>query len=161
MCNTQHCATCSKWHKKIRAYVCPLTLCIHMHVFYWCKQDDKMISHNYTCFASTAAVYSLPNASSVMATSSRMMLKSRARSVSSLRTSRLTCCRWVINCDALNLATTLFNTYTCAKTAFTWTVHVKYCTQQNSKQSDSQTYASTNYVQFLGQAIIQPSDDIK
>ena len=120
MCNTVR-LVLSDIRKSDHMYV-HLTLCVHMHVpvcYCWlsyftskCMQDDKM-SHNYTCFASTAAVYSLPNASSVMATSSRMMLKSRARSVSSLRTSRLTCCRWVINCDALNLATTLFNT--CSK----------------------------------------------
>ena len=69
-----------------------------------------MISLLSTCLASTAAVYSLPNVSSVRATSSRIMLKSRARSVSSLRINRLTCWRCVINCEALNLATTLFNT---------------------------------------------------
>lgn len=41
-----------------------------------------------TCLASTAAVYWLLKLSSVMATSSRMMLKSLARSNSSLRTNR-------------------------------------------------------------------------
>ena len=44
-----------------------------------------------TCFASTAAVYSLPKLSSVMETSSRMMLKSRARSISSRLTNKDTC----------------------------------------------------------------------
>jgi len=80
-------------------------MCIWM---YYSK--DMTMSLDCTCLASTAAVYSLPNVSSVRATSSRMMLKSRARSVNSLRINRLTCWRCVINCDALNLATTLFNT---------------------------------------------------
>lgn len=44
-----------------------------------------------TCFASTAAVYSLPKLSSVIDTSSKIMLKSRARSTSCFLMSSETC----------------------------------------------------------------------
>ena len=64
-----------------------------------------------TCLDSTACVYSLPKLSSVMDTSSRMMWKSLARWVSSLRINNETCWRWVINWEALNFATTLFKTW--------------------------------------------------
>ena len=82
------------------------------YCFVYVVQTGQSINYvGRTCFDSTAAVYSLPKVSSVIATSSSMMLKSRARSVSSLRTSRLTCWRWVMSCEALNLATTLFSTW--------------------------------------------------
>ena len=89
------------------------------------NEDKNMTAHNHmtcmiapiqtstqdlTCFDSTAAVYSRPKLSSVMETSSKMMLKSLARSVSSWRISRDTCWRCVISWEALNLATTLFST---------------------------------------------------
>ena len=55
-------------------------------------------------------MYSRPKLSSVIETSSRMRLKSLARSVNSRRINRDTWERWVISWDALNLATTLFKT---------------------------------------------------
>jgi len=120
------------------------------------ESKEKRMAHIYTCFASTAAVYSLPNASSVIATSSRMMLKSRARSVSSLRTSRLTCWRWVISCDALNLATTLFNTCTMYRDTQQFngsTIMLIRCTK-GYQQSDSQTAVSAHYTECRVQVII-------
>lgn len=55
------------------------------------KKAARWASCWATCLDSTAAVYSLPKDSSVRDTSSRMMLKSRARSTSSLRISKETC----------------------------------------------------------------------
>lgn len=74
------------------------------------EKSANNVYHQLTCLASTAAVYSFPKLSSVMDTSSRMMWKSWALSVSSLLINILTCWRWVISWEALNLATTDFKT---------------------------------------------------
>ena len=71
---------------------------------------QRIASRRLTCFASTAAVYCVPKLSSVMETSSKRISKSFARSIRSSRIRFETCCRWVINCEALNLATTPFKT---------------------------------------------------
>ena len=63
-----------------------------------------------TCFASTAAVNSLPNLRSVIETSSSRMWNSVARFVSSSRTSRETASRFVMSCSALYCATTALST---------------------------------------------------
>ena len=72
---------------------------------------DIKTHSNYTCLDSTAAEYSLPKVRSVIDTSSRIIWKSCALSISSRLINKLTCWRCVINCDALNLATTDFNTW--------------------------------------------------
>ena len=55
------------------------------------KKNKFFITKMQTCFASTAAAYSLPKVSSVIATSSSTMLKSCARSINCLRTNIDTC----------------------------------------------------------------------
>ena len=50
-----------------------------------------------TCLASIAAVYSRPNVSAVMDTSSRSMLNPAARLMSCDRTANETCSRWVMS----------------------------------------------------------------
>lgn len=57
-----------------------------------------------------AALYWGLKLNSVMETSSKRMSKSFARSIKSRRIKFETCWRWVINCEALNFATTLFKT---------------------------------------------------
>lgn len=66
--------------------------------------------HAPTCLASTAALNSAPNCRSVMATSFKLMLKSRARSLR-LRMMRMdTWSRWVMSWGALYSAMTCFST---------------------------------------------------
>ncbi len=76
-------AHCFSRSASIRAFYLSVSPCL--------SPETHTHTHTHTCFDSTAAAYAGEKLSSVMATSSRMMLKSRARSVSSLRTSSDTC----------------------------------------------------------------------